>query len=128
MHRLITLPTGDGVARVLFNDHETPVRSAAELAQSIRAESGLELRMGIHSGPVYRVADINANLNAAGGGINFAQRVMDCGDAGHILVSQAAADVLRQVGGWNESLHALGEVEVKHGLRLHLVNLWTEAG
>jgi tetratricopeptide (TPR) repeat protein len=84
--------------------------------------------MGVHSGPVYRRADINANLNAAGGGINLAQRVMDCGDAGHILVSKAAADVLRQVGSWKESLHDLGEVEVKHGLRLHLFNFWTEAG
>jgi eukaryotic-like serine/threonine-protein kinase len=125
--QLLRLPTGDGMALVFFVDPEAPVRCALELSRSLREHPDIKLRMGIHSGPVYRVADINANLNAAGGGINLAQRVMDCGDAGHILVSQAAADVLRQVGSWNESLHDLGEVEVKHGLHLHVFNLWTEA-
>jgi tetratricopeptide (TPR) repeat protein len=125
---LLRLPTGDGMALVFFVDPEAPVRCALELSRSLRDHPDVKLRMGIHSGPVYRVADINANLNAAGGGINLAQRVMDCGDAGHILVSQAAADVLRQIGSWNESLHDLGEVEVKHGLRLHLFNFWMEAG
>jgi len=82
--------------------------------------------MGIHTGPVYRVADINANRNVAGGGINIAQRVMDCGDSGHILVSKTVADVLAQVSRWNGSLHELGEAEVKHGVRVHLFNLYTE--
>ncbi len=124
-HRLITLPTGDGMALVFFNDPEAPARCAVELAQAIRAESGLELRMGIHTGPVYRVADINANRNVAGGGINLAQRVMDCGDGGHILVSQSVADVLGHLDAWKNTLHDLGEAEVKHGLRIHIYNLCT---
>ena len=78
------------------------------------------MRMGVHTGPVYRLADINFNSNVAGGGINIAQRVMNCGDAGHILVSAAVADVLREVGNWNSSLHDLGEVEVKHGKRIRI--------
>src|SRR5256712_672872 len=82
--------------------------------------------MGIHSGPVYRVADINANLNVAGGGINMAQRVMDCGDASHILVSKSTADVLSQISNWAGSVKDLGEAEVKHGVRVHLFNLCTE--
>jgi class 3 adenylate cyclase/tetratricopeptide (TPR) repeat protein len=124
-HRLITLPTGDGMALVFFNDPEAPARCAVELAQAIRAEPGLELRMGIHTGPVYRVADINANRNVAGGGINFAQRVMDCGDGGHILVSQSVADVLDHLDVWKNTLHDLGEAEVKHGVRIHIYNLYT---
>jgi|HubBroStandDraft_6_1064221.scaffolds.fasta_scaffold00652_3 class 3 adenylate cyclase/tetratricopeptide (TPR) repeat protein len=128
-HRLITLPTGDGMALVFFNDPEAPARCAVELAQTIRAEPGLELRMGIHTGPVYRVADINANRNVAGGGINLAQRVMDCGDGGHILVSQSVADVLGHLDVWKNTLHDLGEAEVKHGVRIHLYNLYNnEAG
>jgi eukaryotic-like serine/threonine-protein kinase len=125
MHRLITLPTGDGMALVFFSDPEAPARCAVELAQAIRAESGLELRMGIHTGPVYRVADINANRNVAGGGINLAQRVMDCGDGGHILVSQSVADVLGHLDVWKDTLHDLGEAEVKHGVRIHIYNLYT---
>jgi class 3 adenylate cyclase/tetratricopeptide (TPR) repeat protein len=125
-HRLITLPTGDGMALVFFNDPEAPARCAVELAQAIRAEPGLELRMGIHTGPVYRVADINANRNVAGGGINLAQRVMDCGDGGHILVSQSVADVLGHLDVWKNTLHDLGEAEVKHGVRIHLYNLYTD--
>jgi len=124
-HRLITLPTGDGMALVFFNDPEAPARCAVELAQAIRAEPGLQLRMGIHTGPVYRVADINANRNVAGGGINFAQRVMDCGDGGHILVSQSVADVLDHLDVWKGTLHDLGEAEVKHGVRIHIYNLYT---
>lgn len=82
--------------------------------------------MGIHSGAVYRVADINANRNVAGGGINIAQRVMDCGDAGHILVSASVADMLGQLSSWSAVLHSLGEAEVKHGVRLQLYNLYTD--
>src|ERR1700730_5684517 len=126
---LIRLPTGDGMALVFFGDAEAPVRCAVELGRSLRKQSALQLRMGIHTGPVYRVADINANRNVAGGGINIAQRVMDCGDAGHILVSSAEAEVLGQLSGWRPMLHDLGEVEVKHGVRIHLYSLHTtEAG
>jgi class 3 adenylate cyclase/tetratricopeptide (TPR) repeat protein len=121
--RLISLPTGDGMALVFFHDVESPARCAMELAKALRLPPALQLRMGIHSGPVYHVADINANRNVAGGGINIAQRVMDCGDAGHILVSKSVADMLGHLGAWDGSLHDLGEAEVKHGVRVHLFNL-----
>src|SRR5947209_3990416 len=125
--QLIRLPTGDGMALVFFGDAEAPARCALELGRGLRSQPGLQLRMGIHTGPVYRVADINANRNVAGGGINIAQRVMDCGDAGHILVSGAVAEVLGQLSAWSNLLHDLGEAEVKHGVRLHLYNLCTDA-
>jgi class 3 adenylate cyclase/tetratricopeptide (TPR) repeat protein len=118
--QLIRLPTGDGMALVFFGDPEAPVRCALELSRKLCNHPEIKLRIGIHTGPVYRVADINANLNVAGGGINVAQRVMDCGDSGHILVSKATADVLNEVGGWKDSLRDLGELKVKHGVRLHL--------
>jgi hypothetical protein len=86
----------------------------------------IPLRMGLHSGPVYKIADINANQNVAGGGINIAQRVMDCGDAGHILASRSVADVLGQLSNWKDCLHDLREAEVKHGVRIHLYNLYTD--
>jgi serine/threonine protein kinase/class 3 adenylate cyclase len=123
--RLIRLPTGDGMALVFFDDPEAPVRCAVELSQSLRSYPEVHLRMGVHSGPVYRIADINANRNVSGGGINLAQRVMDCGDAGHILVSAAVAEVLSQLSAWKDSLHDIGEAEVKHGVRVHLFNLYT---
>ena len=126
---LIRLPTGDGMALVFFGDVEAPVRCALELHRILRRWPEIHLRMGIHTGPVYRVEDINAARNVAGGGINIAQRVMDCGDGGHILVSKAVADVLDQVSTWKTALHDLGEAEVKHGVRVHLYNLYTdEAG
>jgi len=122
--RLIRLPTGDGMALVFFRDAEAPVRCAIELARNLREHHPtLKLRMGINSGPVYHVADINANRNVAGAGINMAQRVMDCGDAGHILLSKAVADTLAQVTGWRPALHDLGEVQVKHGVRVQIFNL-----
>jgi tetratricopeptide (TPR) repeat protein/class 3 adenylate cyclase len=124
--QLIRLPTGDGMALVFFRDPEAPVRCALELSRKLRDHPEIKLRMGIHSGPVYRVADINANRNVAGGGIIVAQRVMDCGDAGHILISSAAAEVLGQVSAWSGTVHDLGEIEVKHGLRLHIYNLYLE--
>jgi len=124
-NRLIRLPTGDGMALVFFEDPESPVRCAVELSHTLRGHPEIRLRMGIHTGPVYRVADINANQNVAGGGINMAQRVMDCGDAGHILVSQMVADMLAQLSEWDKSLHDLGEAEVKHGVRVHIFNLYT---
>ena len=124
--QLIRLPTGDGMALVFFQDPVAPVRCAMELSRILRNFPNIKLRMGIHSGPVYRVADINANRNVAGGGINTAQRVMDCGDAGHILVSSAVAEVIAQLSIWRPMLHDLGEVEVKHGLRLRIFNLYND--
>jgi class 3 adenylate cyclase/tetratricopeptide (TPR) repeat protein len=124
--RLIRLPTGDGMALVFFGDAEAPLRCALQLSEMLKELPDIRLRMGIHSGPVYRMADINANLNVAGGGINMAQRVMDCGDAGHILVSKPVADVLAHVSTWDGMLHYLGEVEVKHGVKIHILNLYTE--
>ncbi|HET9803015.1 MAG TPA: tetratricopeptide repeat protein [Candidatus Acidoferrum sp.] len=129
LDQLILLPTGDGMALVFFRDPEAPVRCALELTKILRERPEIQLRMGLHTGPVYRIADINANRNVAGGGINIAQRVMDCGDAGHILVSKAMADVLRELSSWNEQLRDLGEAEVKHSVRVHLFNLCAgEAG
>jgi eukaryotic-like serine/threonine-protein kinase len=125
LDQLILLPTGDGMALVFFRDPEAPVRCALELTKMLRGTPEIKLRMGIHTGPVYHIADINANRNVAGGGINIAQRVMDCGDARHILVSKAMTDVLRELSSWNEHLRDLGEAEVKHGVRVHLFNLCT---
>ena len=127
--QLISLPTGDGMALVFLGDVEAPVRCALELSKALQQWPDMRLRMGIHSGPVYQVQDINAARNVAGSGINVAQRVMDCGDGGHILVSKAVADVLDQASTWKTALHDLGETEVKHGVRIHLFNLYTdEAG
>lgn len=123
---LIRLPTGDGMALVFFDDPEAPLRCAVEVSRALKAQPQLQLRMGIHSGPVYRIADINANSNVAGGGINIAQRVMDCGDAGHILLSKRVADDMSQLSRWAEYVHDLGEVEVKHGVRLHVFNFYLE--
>jgi class 3 adenylate cyclase len=125
-NRLIRLPTGDGMALVFFQNPEYPVRCAVELSQTLRQHPEIKLRMGIHTGPVYRVDDINAASNVAGGGINMAQRVMDCGDAGHILVSQVVADMLVQMGKWDKCVHDLGEAEVKHGVRVHIFSLYTD--
>src|SRR5215813_2592019 len=122
---LISLPSGDGMALVFFGDPESPCRCALELSRVLRNHPEIKLRMGVHSGPVYRTADINTNRNVSGGGINLAQRVMDCGDAGHILVSKTVAEMLAQVSSWNGSLHDLGEFEVKHETRIHLCNLYT---
>ena len=124
--QLISLPTGDGMALVFLGDVEAPVRCALELSKALQQWPDMRLRMGIHSGPVYQVQDINAARNVAGSGINIAQRVMDCGDAGHILISKMVADMLDQLTTWKAALHDLGEAEVKHGLRIHLYNLYTE--
>ena len=126
--QLIRLPTGDGMALVFFRDPQSPVRCALEVTKELRNHPDIKLRMGIHCGPVYRVADINANRNVAGGGINIAQRVMDCGDAGHILLSAAMAEVLEQLSSWTSCLQDLGEAEVKHGVRVHLYNLHNAEG
>ena len=123
--QLISLPTGDGMALVFFQNPIAPVQCATEVSRTLRSYPELKLRMGIHTGPVYRIPDINTNRNVAGGGINMAQRVMDCGDAGHILVSKTVADVLGQLSDWAEHFHDLGEAEVKHGVKVHVVNFCT---
>src|SRR5437868_3243168 len=121
--KLIRVPTGDGMALIFFQSPEEPVRCALEISQKLKENSTIRLRMGIHSGPVNQVRDVNDTLNVAGTGINVAQRVMDCGDAGHILLSEHVADDLAQYRHWQPYLHDLGEYEVKHGLRLSIVNL-----
>ncbi|MCZ6491410.1 MAG: protein kinase [Acidobacteria bacterium] len=125
--QLISLPTGDGMALVFFQNPVAPVQCATEISRALQSYPELKLRMGVHTGPVYRIADINANWNVAGGGINLAQRVMDCGDAGHILVSKTVADILSQLSDWSDHLHDFGEHEVKHGVKVQLVNFCTGA-
>src|SRR5678815_3731298 len=125
-HRLITVPTGDGMALVFYNTPEAPVECALEVSRAANEHPELKLRMGIHSGPVSGVVDVSGRSNIAGAGINIAQRVMDCGDAGHILVSKHMAEDLEQYGHWKQHLHDLGECEVKHGVRVSVVNLYTE--
>lgn len=124
--RLIRLPTGDGMALVFFGDPESALRCALEISRALRTAPDLKLRMGVHSGPVYRIADINTNMNVSGGGINMAQRVMDCGDDGHILVSSSVAEMLGQLSTWAACLHDLGEAEVKHGVRVRVYNVYAE--
>jgi serine/threonine protein kinase len=124
--QLLRLPTGDGMALSFFGDPEAPVRCAAEVSRALREHPDIKLRMGVNSGLVYRIADINENLNISGGGINVAQRVMDCGDAGHILLSKRVADDLRQLSRWARDLHDLGEAVVKHDERVHIYNLYND--
>jgi TolB-like protein/Tfp pilus assembly protein PilF/class 3 adenylate cyclase len=121
--KLLRLPTGDGGALV-FRNLEAPVLCAVEIAKALRNHPDLRVRMGIHSGPVNEVTDLNEQANIAGAGINTAQRVMDCGDAGHILVSKHVAEDLEQYDQWQPYLHDLGECEIKHGERLHVVNFY----
>jgi TolB-like protein/class 3 adenylate cyclase len=123
--KLIRLPTGDGMALVFFDSPESPVRCAVEIAKALR-EADFGLRMGIHSGPLNKITDVNDRSNLAGAGINIAQRIMDCGDAGHILLSRRVAEDLEQHSRWRPSLHDLGECEVKHGVRVHVVNLCSD--
>ena len=124
--QLTILPTGDGMALVFTGSVEEPVECALEISHALRAQPSLPVRMGIHSGPVHHVKDANERENVAGVGINIAQRVMDCGDAGHILVSKRVADDLAQKRRWQPYLHELGDVEVKHGVVVSLVNLYAE--
>jgi eukaryotic-like serine/threonine-protein kinase len=124
--QLISLPAGDGMTLVFFGEPESAARCALEVGKKLRLAPELHLRMGLNSGPVYRVADINANRNVAGGGISIAQRVMNCGDANHILVSKSVADVLGQLSDWRGQLHDLGQMESNHGELVHVFNLVTE--
>jgi adenylate cyclase len=124
--KLIRIATGDGMALAFFTSPDAPVRCALQLSEVIRQLPRLQLRMGIHSGPVDKLADVNERSNVAGSGINTAQRVMHCGDAGHILLSRRVADDLAQYGRWQPDLHDLGQVEVKHGLKIDIVSLYNE--
>ena len=124
--KLIRLPTGDGMALAFFTSPEAPVRCAMEISKALRNNPKLPLRMGVHSGPVDPVLDVNERSNIAGAGITMAQRVMDCGDAGHILLSKRIADDLAQYSKWQPHLHELGECEVKHGAKIDIVNLYTD--
>src|SRR6202035_1786687 len=122
--KLLRLPTGDGGALVFRTTPEAPVLCAMEIGKELKNHPELHVRMGIHSGPVNEVTDLNAQANIAGAGINTAQRVMDCGDAGHILLSQRVAGDLEHYPRWKPYLHELGECEVKHGLRVSLANFY----
>src|SRR6266496_927696 len=124
--RLITVPTGDGMALVFYNTPEAPVECALEIGRAAREHRELKLRMGMHSGPVSGVVDVSGRSNIAGAGINIAQRVMDCGDVGHVLISKHVAEDLEQYRQRQPCLHDLGECEVKHGVRVHAVNFYTE--
>ena len=124
--KLVKLPTGDGMVLVFTNNPEAPVECALEINKALQNHPKLKLRMGIHSGPVNPVADVNDQSNLAGAGINTAQRVMSCGDAGHILLSKHFAEDLQHYAHWQSQLHDLGEVEVKHGIKIPIVNFYSD--
>ena len=124
--KLIRLATGDGMALVFFNNVEAPVKCALEIAEALQSYPNIPLRMGVHSGPINPISDVNDRTNVTGAGINMAKRVMDCGDAGHILLSRRVAEDLEQYRQWQPHLHDLGEYEVKHGVRIHVFNICTD--
>ena len=124
--KLVRLPTGDGMALVFFASPEAPVQCALEISEALKEKPHFRVRMGINTGPVSGVADVNDKSNIAGAGINTAQRVMDLADAGHILLSKRAAEDLAQYRRWEPHLHDLGEIEVKHGVKISIVNLYTD--
>jgi TolB-like protein/Flp pilus assembly protein TadD len=124
--KLLRLPTGDGGALVFRNTQEAPVLCALEISKALKNHPKLRVRMGVHSGPVNEVADLNEQMNVAGAGINIAQRVMDCGDAGHILLSKHVAEDLEDYARWRPYLHELGECETKHGEIVSVVNLYDD--
>jgi serine/threonine-protein kinase len=124
--KLSRVPTGDGMALLFFHSPEEPARCALEISRALQDHRHIQIRMGIHSGPVNRVTDVNDKTNFAGSGMNVAQRVLDCGDAGHILLSGHVAEDLAEYRHWQPYLHDLGDCEVKHGLRLHLFNVYKD--
>src|SRR5213082_601314 len=124
--RLHKIPTGDGMALVFYTSPEAPVQCAVEISRALKEHPRLQVRMGVHSGPVSGVIDVNGRANLAGAGLNIGQRVMDCGDAGHILLSKHVAEDLEAYEQWRPLLHDLGSCEVKHGVRLSVVNLYSE--
>src|SRR6267143_835834 len=123
---LIKIPTGDGMALVFYTSPEAPAQCAVEISRALKEHPRLQVRMGIHSGPVSGVVDVNGRTNLTGAGINMAQRVMDCGDAGHILISKHVAEDLEEYEKWRPLLHDLGTCEVKHGVRVSVVNLYDD--
>jgi len=123
---LVRLPAGDGIALAFFGDSEAPVRCAIDISRALKGKSDIELRMGVHSGPVYRLADINTNMNIAGGGLSMAQRVVDCGERGHILLSNRVADDLGQLSRWSGYIHDLGKTEIRPGAPVHVYNFYGE--
>ena len=124
--RLIKIPTGDGMALVFYTSQEAPAQCAIEISDALKTHPRLPVRMGVHSGPVSGVIDVNGHANLAGAGINMAQRVMNCGDAGHILVSKHVAEDLEEYEHWRPLLHDLGACEVKHGMRVAIANLYSD--
>src|SRR5712675_2258543 len=122
--RLLTIPTGDGITLVFYHSPEAPVECALEISRALKKHPELQLRMGVHSGPVSGVIDATGRANVAGPGINVAQRVMDCGDGGHILLSKHVAEDLEEYEKWRPLLHDLGTCEVKHGVRVGITNLY----
>src|SRR5881275_3677399 len=126
LDRLIKIPTGDGMALVFYTSLEAPAQCAVEISRALKEHPRLELRMGVHSGPVSGVIDVNRHANIAGAGLNMAQQVMDCGDAGHILLSKHVAEDLEEYEKWRPFLHDLGTCEAKHGVRVSVVNLYDD--
>src|SRR6266576_868598 len=124
-NRILKIPTGDGMALVFYKSPEEPAQCAFEISRALKEHPRLQIRMGIHSGPVSGVVDVTERTNVAGAGINMARRVMDCGDVGHILLSKHVAEDLEEYEQWRPLLHELGACEVKHGMRLSVVNLHT---
>src|SRR5213592_2326363 len=124
--KLVRIPTGDGMALVFFDDPQAPIECGMEIAAALKSHPEIRLRMGIHSGPVNAVVDVSDRANVAGAGIDIAQRVMDCGDAGHILLSKRVAEDLAQARFWRPYLHDLGEYKAKHGVGIFVVNLCTD--
>src|SRR5213082_1740504 len=125
-NRILKIPTGDGMALVFYRSPEEPAQCAFEISRALKANQRLQVRMGIHSGPISGVVDVNERTNVAGAGINLAQRVMDCGDAGHILLSKHVAEDLEEYEKWRPLLHDLGSCEVKHRMRVAVVNLYDD--
>jgi len=124
--RLLKIATGDGMALVFYTSPEAPAQCAVQISRALKEHPHLKLRMGIHSGPVSGLVDVNNRPNLAGAGLNTAQRVMDCGDAGHILLSKHVAEDLEEYEQWRPLLHDLGSCEVKHGVRVAVVNLYSD--
>nr|MDQ6913601.1 adenylate/guanylate cyclase domain-containing protein [Verrucomicrobiota bacterium] len=124
--KLIRLPTGDGMALAFSTTPDAPVQCALEIGKALKSRPEIPVRMGVHSGPVSGIVDVNDRSNVAGAGINMAQRIMDCGDAGHILLSKRVAEDLAQYRQWKAQLHDLGECQVKHSVAVSVVNLYTD--
>ena len=125
-NRILKIPTGDGMALVFYKSPEEPAQCAFEISRALKEHPRLQLRMGIHSGPVSGVVDVNERTNVAGAGINMARRVMDCGDAGHILLSRHVAEDLAEYERWRPFLHDIGIFEVKHAVPVSVTNLYSE--